>query len=174
MKINKIELKNQKYFASGSQETPCYNADVYINGKKAIYVSNHGQGACDSQDVYPQFMGLHKDLSQMEILEKVNEYCIKTFGTETYKWGTIDIDLEHWSQREMFLRRDQSYLRRAMSKNVLYFKNKDGVEKGEYYSVKKQNNTSSLIAYIKDKYKECIVLNDLPFDDAVKTFRGAV
>mgnify|MGYP003119228827 CR=1 FL=1 len=32
MQINKLELKNIKYFASGSEETPCYNADIFING----------------------------------------------------------------------------------------------------------------------------------------------
>jgi hypothetical protein len=43
----KLELKNIKYFASGSQETPCYTATVYVDGKKAIYVDNDGHGGCD-------------------------------------------------------------------------------------------------------------------------------
>ena len=39
MKINKLELKNISYYERGSEETPCYNATVYVNGKKAIEVS---------------------------------------------------------------------------------------------------------------------------------------
>ena len=49
MQINKLELKNIKHFPSGSRETPCYNADVFINGKKAIHVYNDGNGGCDAQ-----------------------------------------------------------------------------------------------------------------------------
>ena len=56
MKINKLELKNIKYFATLSEETPCYEATVYVNDKKAIHVSNRGVGASDSHDVYPQFL----------------------------------------------------------------------------------------------------------------------
>ena len=30
----------------------------------------------------------------------------------------------------------------------------------------------SLMAYIKDKYPQSIILNDISFDDALKTFRN--
>ena len=39
MQISKLELKNISYYKQGSQETPCYNATVYVNGKKAVEVS---------------------------------------------------------------------------------------------------------------------------------------
>ena len=50
----KLELKNIKYFASGSQETPCYTATVYIDGKKAIYVDNDGM-VCDRHHAVEPF-----------------------------------------------------------------------------------------------------------------------
>ena len=49
MQINKIELKNISHYARGSEETPCYNATVYVNGKKTIEVGNDGHGGCDRQ-----------------------------------------------------------------------------------------------------------------------------
>ena len=47
----KITLKNIKYSDFASHETPCYQATIYVNGKRFAYVSNDGRGGCD--DVYP-------------------------------------------------------------------------------------------------------------------------
>jgi len=54
MEIKTLEVKNITHYARGSEETPCYNATVYINGKKAIEVSNDGHGGCDRQHTYPE------------------------------------------------------------------------------------------------------------------------
>lgn len=39
-----IELKNIKYFAAGSEETDCFVATIYIDGKKAGDARNDGHG----------------------------------------------------------------------------------------------------------------------------------
>lgn len=39
-----ITLKNIKYFASGSQETNCFTATLYIDGVKRADVENNGHG----------------------------------------------------------------------------------------------------------------------------------
>lgn len=44
----KIELKNIKYFAAGSEETSCYNASLYVDGTKIGDVSNNGTGGPDN------------------------------------------------------------------------------------------------------------------------------
>ena len=171
MKINKLELKNISYYERGSEETPCYNATVYVNGKKAIEVSNDGRGGCDSQYPYPQFM---EEWDGENVLRTLNEYCVKTFGTEKYEWGEIDIDLEHWCQKEMYTAQDRKLLKRNMKKNVMFFETKEDISKGKYYMIKIQNNIMGLIAYIKDKYPQSIILNDMPFDKALKTFRKEI
>ena len=171
MKINKLELKNIKYFVTLSEETPCYDATVYVNGKKAIRVSNRGCGACDSQDVYPQFMD---EWDGENVLRTLNEYCVKTFGTEKTDWGEIEYDLEHWCQKQLFIDQDRKLLKRNMKKNVMFFETKEDISKGQYYMIKIQNNIMGLIAYIKDKYPQSIILNDMPFDEALKTFRKEI
>ena len=171
MKINKLELKNISYYERGSEETPCYNATVYVNGKKAVEVSNDGHGGCDSQYPYPQFM---EEWDGENVLRTLNEYCVKTFGTEKTDWGEIDIDLEHWCQKQMFIDQDRKLLKRKMKKNVMFFENKEDLSKGRYYMIKIQNNIMALMAYIKDKYPQSIILNDMPFDKALKTFRNEV
>lgn len=40
----KIELRNVKHAAFASQETPCFSAAVFIDGKKAGEASNQGHG----------------------------------------------------------------------------------------------------------------------------------
>lgn len=43
-----IELKNLKHSEFASQETYCFEASIYIDGKKAGTVSNQGCGGCHS------------------------------------------------------------------------------------------------------------------------------
>lgn len=52
MKPN-VELKNLKYAAFASEETSCFEATVYIDGKRFCMASNQGQGGCDSYDPLP-------------------------------------------------------------------------------------------------------------------------
>ena len=46
----KIEIKNVKYSAFTSQETHCFQATVYVDGKKAFITGNDGHGGCDYYD----------------------------------------------------------------------------------------------------------------------------
>ena len=43
----KLEMKSIKHSAFASEETDCYEGYVYVDGKKAIYVSNDGKGGAD-------------------------------------------------------------------------------------------------------------------------------
>jgi hypothetical protein len=51
----KIELKNVKYAAFASQETSCFEATVYIDGKRAGKVRNEGHGGPNIWDNYDTF-----------------------------------------------------------------------------------------------------------------------
>ena len=90
MQINKIELKNISYYKQGSEETPCYNAVVYVDGKKMIDVSNDGHGGCDRQDGYGDYSW--KDV------EKVDSWIKANFPKGSFESGGethyYDYDLE--------------------------------------------------------------------------------
>jgi len=47
----KIELKNVKHALFASQETECFEASIYIDGKRVGTVSNDGHGGCN--DYHP-------------------------------------------------------------------------------------------------------------------------
>ena len=157
MQINKLELKNIKHFKSMSHETPCYNADIFINGKKAIHVSNHGQGACD--DHHPLKPFTYKDVEYLEkYLAKLNDDDFEPIDT--------------WCHNQMFIIEDKKLLTRNMKKNIMFFETKADISKGKYYMIKIQNNIKGLIAYIRDKYPQSIILNELSFDKAIKVYRN--
>ena len=62
----KIELKNVKVNEAFSEETTCFIADVFINGKKVAHAKNDGRGGCT--DYYP-YEG------KRELLKQAEEFC---------------------------------------------------------------------------------------------------
>ena len=167
MKINKIEMKNISYYARGSEETPCYNATVYINGKKAVEVSNDGHGGSDRQHTYPQ--------SEFNVRE-IDRWCVEKFGQSTWEYNgetySTDLDLEHYCHDELYKWLDTKLLKKNMKKNIMFFRDENDIKSGKYSLAKIQNNFGGLVAYIKDKFPKCIILNDMPLDQALETFRS--
>lgn len=78
----KIELKNIKHSAFASQETHCYEASLYIDGKKIGTVSNDGHGGCDN------FWGDNKKFAEAEAWLKEHGETREFHGT------TLHEDLE--------------------------------------------------------------------------------
>ena len=167
MKINKIEMKNISYYKRGSEETPCYNATVYINGKKAVEVSNDGHGGSDRQHVWHE-NGFN--------LREIDKWCVAKFGQSSWEYGgqtySTDIDLEHYCHDELYKHLDTKLLKRNMKKNIMFFRDENDIKSGQYTLAKIQNNIGGLMAYIKDKYPKSFILNDMPFEKALETFRS--
>ena len=76
MIMTKIELKNIKYAEFSSEETNCYTATLYVNGKRFAIVSNEGRGGSDMQDPISPFT--YKDLTKLQ----------ETIAKEYPKWGS--------------------------------------------------------------------------------------
>ena len=53
-----IKLKNIQYAAFASEETDCFHASVWIDGKKAGTVSNDGRGGANLYSPYALYMRL--------------------------------------------------------------------------------------------------------------------
>jgi hypothetical protein len=168
MKINKLEVKNISYYARGSEETPCYNATVYINGKKAIEVSNEGRGGSDMQHTYP-------NIEERGLVQQADEWCIKTYGKKTHKYMSngeeksfeIEMDLEHVCQDALYDWLDKKSLKKDMQKKYLF------VEKGQLMAYKRIANDTetSFKDFFKKNHPTSKCLNFLSFDDALKLYR---
>ena len=172
MQISKLEVKNISYYARGSEETPCYNATVYINGKKAIEVSNEGHGGSNRQDTYPEMHDFHPT---KHILTLANEWCIKTYGTKTHKYMSggeeksfdIEMDLEHVCQDALYDWLDKKALKKDMQKKYLF------VEKGQLMAYKRiaSDTETTFKDFFKKNHPTSKCLNFLPFDDALKLYK---
>ena len=82
----KIELKKIEFSERMSEETNCFVADLYIDGKKVGYVKNDGQGG--QTDYY----GIEK--RQSDIIMKAEAYC-KTLPKVKYGEHEWENSLEH-------------------------------------------------------------------------------
>jgi len=76
----KIELKNLKINQAFSEETTCFMADVFVNGKKVAHARNDGRGGCT--DYYP-YEG------QRELLNLAEDFCKRLPKEKVDFGGTI-------------------------------------------------------------------------------------
>ncbi len=65
----KLELKNIKHTSWASEETHCFQASLYVDGKPVAIVSNDGHGGADRDYSHPKFKGEYRDT-----MRKVHEY----------------------------------------------------------------------------------------------------
>ena len=77
----KLELKAIKHTVWASEETHCYQASLYVDGKPVAIVSNDGHGGCDRDYSHPKFKGDYR--AQMKA---VDEY-FKTLPNEPSDWS---------------------------------------------------------------------------------------
>jgi hypothetical protein len=121
----KLELKNIKYYASMSEETDCYEAILYVDGKRLGRVHNDGHGGCD-----------HHDFSWKDY-ERVNEWCKENLPKWTCEHDNTENDtgLEIWCHDQVTNHLLQKELKRHL------------------------------------KNPSAIVLNALPFDEALNLYQ---
>ena len=168
MEIKTLEVKNISHYARGSEETPCYNATVYINGKKAIEISNDGHGGCDRQDQYP-------DIEERGIVEQADNWCKKTFGQESFTYQSdgkekvcsYDLDLEHYCHKVLYDWLDTKALKKDMKAKYLF------VEKGQLMAYKRVASDTEIgfKHFFEKNHPNEKCLNFLPFDDALKLYK---
>jgi hypothetical protein len=75
----KLELKNIKHTSWASEETHCYQASLYVDGKPVAIVSNDGHGGADRDYPHGQFRPQLKDFTDVggdypSVMRKVHEY----------------------------------------------------------------------------------------------------
>jgi hypothetical protein len=123
-----LQLKNIKFSEWNSEETNCFQAVVYLNGKRVGVAYNEGHGG--PTDVYPID-------SDFESYKKLRAYCQahadanKEEYFETYT--IIDLLFEDWL-REHYAKKDKARQSRDFVKAICYQKpnEADGYYKLEF------------------------------------------
>lgn len=123
----KLELKNVKFYESMSEETNCFQADLFINSKKIAYVKNTGQGGCT--DYYAIDSTIAKEVmrnAEQHFLslpeEKHEEY---DFNYQPTLENRIDDLFEEWLR----VKEDKKFAKQ-MEKGLLY-----GIDKRFSYHI---------------------------------------
>jgi len=156
----KIEIKNVKYSQFASRETSCFEATVYIDGKRMGVVSNDGHGGPNNHD-------------SRELVEALIEHT-KTLPTRTWRLDgealevPPDIDTAIDDLLMAYLHgRD---LKRALSKRVL-FVDKDGALRQTGTMTKPELEATLRSPILGQRFRSNRILNLMPFDLALTTYR---
>jgi len=159
----KIELKNFKYAAFASQETHCYEATVYVDGKKAFYASNEGHGGGDS------YRGIQTGWADKEIIAAIAaDKRVEVVGDEEWlkdadDYTIVEIFIGNLVN-DTLMTRD---LKKKLKKKVL-FTHPDGLSEIGYGGRKPAD--AALIDSVQKQYPDALVLNNLPFDEAMTIY----
>ena len=161
----KIEIKNIKFSGFATQETHCFQATVYIDGKKSFITSNEGHGGCndyqpcgksaDRKTVYAQIKAIDEILSK----EKVKFGEDDKYEIENSLEIVIGNLMNEWlTEKEV----------KKTLKKITYFRD------GNVYTLpaKYKPTPEALESVQKTKWwkKEYILLNLLDIKDAAKYF----
>ena len=111
----KIELKKIEFSERMSQETNCFVADIYCDGKKVGYCSNDGHGGCTTYHGVDKFRS--EDITKME------EYC-KTLPPEKSEFFPegLPMDLEMFIDlllEKYLIEKNKTKFNKKMEKDML-------------------------------------------------------
>ena len=158
-----LEMKAIKFSEWASEETYCYQANVYLDGKPFAMVSNDGHGGCDREYSHNKFKGDYR-----ATMKKVDEYFKSLPNTDPCKYFPEGIEqtFERWCHDQVCTYLYRKDLKKALKKNkVVKRKNDEGKMSLYDYGI------NVLSDAIKHRWPEAIILNDLPEDEALTIWR---
>ena len=162
----KLELKAIKHTSWASEETHCYQASLYVDGKPVAIVSNDGHGGCDRDYDHPKFKGDYR-----ATMKSVHDY-FKSLPKEPSEWSEDGFaqQLEYWCADQVNEFLSVRELKRKFKSHVVYQRKGTGalyqtkyhptVTKGEWIIDKQAGMTRR-------------ILNDMPFDEALALWKAS-
>lgn len=161
-----LELKNVQYFAAASEETPCFVAAIYVDGKKAGTAKNQGYGG-------PTMV------SPLSLSQQLEEYGATLPPAKLDMGNGTEVDIKQSAEilighllDKFLMQRD---LRRLLAKRVLYTqRDKPGVYQTKPLTpadMKKILDPSN--ATLREKWGVKEFLNALPLEAALDVFSAS-
>ena len=170
----KIELKNIKHAEFASEETHCYTASLYIDGKRVGTVGNDGHGGPDHFTAYKRSddddWGWTENRASYE---KACEWLAETHyeGSDLHSF-LMEYPAEAMGMRcgelvnEWLVERD---IKRSLKKTICFIDpDREGI-----FEFKKVKPTKENVARAKDQHPTYIILNALPIAQAVRKWKAA-
>lgn len=161
----KLELKNIKHTDWASEETHCYQASLYVNGKPVAVVSNDGHGGPDRDYAHPKSGGLGGDYrsAMSEVHAYFGALPPSPFSYEgsdgVMIHASLPQDLESWCGDRVNDWLSSRDLKRKLKSGFLF----QVADVGGLFGHKTRPSPASGVS---------VVLNDLPFADALAIWKG--
>jgi len=125
-----VEIKNIKISLGNSDETYCFNADIYADGKKVGYAKNNGRGGNTDYNRYPKFS--YDDIRDIENYFKSMPCKEYTLNNEIFK---MNYSLENFideAVEKKLAERDAARLKNRMEKDFqkyICYKVENGIQR---------------------------------------------
>jgi len=196
-KSSPISLKNVKYSEWASEETHAFEGTVYLDGEKAMKVTNDGKGAANHYygmkgQSRPSFNRMYQACkeSALEFVTSKSNVFFPHLTDEQFKsvWSNADAITDDtsafmWSDTELLdflivhlLNEHLSIkeMKRQLKAKVTFFDKSDG----SIYTIKVKPTEENLTFYKRvhekeSEEKEWVWMNDLPEDNAFLYWRMA-
>lgn len=156
----KIELKNFKHAAFASEETLCFEATVYVDGKKLGDASNSGRGGCTNIYVAPE---------NREWLKQVEAHCLTLPGVK-FDDTMLPMDFEFLVDTLASDKVAEKGLKSAMRNKIIIAKPEAPGEIFEVSLRKGVKLTPAIIADYQSKNPTYKILNTMPLEKALKLY----
>ena len=158
----KIELKALKYSDFASQETHCFHANIYIDGKKAGWAENDGRGGMTS--IHPH--QLYTTIKQCT--DKIPPRIVDFNGTTL----TLEASPDSYIDELVTAALHEKDLKRAMKKKILFTRKNQVFETQNFDAAK----LSAAVNHpqVREKLDADEILNLLPIADALTLYVKAM
>ena len=168
---HQLLLKAIKYSEWASQETACYQAKLYVDGKSFAYVSNEGHGGPDRVDRDPKYKGNWSEVMR-EVTEGFNDETRfpREAPCELFPdgWGE---NLETWCGKRLDEHLARKDMKRAMKKKCLFlFENEEGVYQSDWHPPVTNGDWTKL----PNQKVRRKILNDMPEEIALMYYMGKI
>jgi len=170
-----LEMKSIKHFASGSQETYCYTAVVYLDGKPFADVSNDGHGGCDYVHPHDKSPLTKVQGAWRKKYDEIEEYfaSLPNLDVGVHDWMPegLSQSFELWCGEQVTNFLDKKELKRLMNRCVVAQIKRDGELKVYQWNKPKGKPDWLLKEMIKKENSDATILNDLSEADALDIWR---
>ena len=161
----KLQLKAIKHTEWASEETHCYQASLYIDGKPVAIVSNDGHGGGDRDYAHPKFKGDYR--ATMKAVHEYFKSLPNTDACNLFPDGMAQ-QLEYWCGDQVNQWLSERELKRKMKSYVLIqLKYKEGIYQTKYHPT----TTKGEWVINKQAGETRRILNDMPFDEALAIWK---
>jgi len=163
-----ITVKNVKIAEFASEETLCFQATVYVDGKRAFTAHNDGRGG--SNFYYP-LKGGNRDAIKSVVkyaaaLPEIETTLPATDGSDDYFSYQPSIDyLVNEAVEDFQIQKD---VKRLLKKVAIF-------DDGKIYTFNIAGRDAPRVrVQIEERHPKCIILNNEPLDEAVKLYKKAM